>query len=58
MSLSSFFTHIKTNQSVGGAKTGVPGEKPPQQNMACLTYEFVPRARRKPTSLMSCIMIM
>ena len=28
-SLSSFFTHIETNQSVGGAKTGVPGEKPP-----------------------------
>ena len=27
-SLSSFFTHIETNQSVGGAKTGVPGEKP------------------------------
>ena len=27
--LSSFFTHIETNQSVGGAKTGVPGEKPP-----------------------------
>ena len=23
------FTHIETNQSVGGAKTGVPGEKPP-----------------------------
>ena len=22
-------THIKTNQSVSGAKTGVPGEKPP-----------------------------
>ena len=28
-SLSSFFTHIETNQSVGGAKTGVPREKPP-----------------------------
>ena len=28
-SLSSFFTHIEMNQSVGGAKTGVPGEKPP-----------------------------
>ena len=28
-SLSSFFTHIETDQSVGGAKTGVPGEKPP-----------------------------
>ena len=28
-SLSSFLTHIETNQSVGGAKTGVPGEKPP-----------------------------
>ena len=28
-SISSFFTHIETNQSVGGAKTGVPGEKPP-----------------------------
>ena len=28
-SLSSFFTHIETNQSVGGAKTGVPGEIPP-----------------------------
>ena len=28
-SLSSFFTHIETNQSVGGAKTGIPGEKPP-----------------------------
>ena len=28
-SLSSFFTHIETNQLVGGAKTGVPGEKPP-----------------------------
>ena len=28
-SLSSFFTHIETNQSVGGAKTGVPEEKPP-----------------------------
>ena len=26
-SLSSFFTHIETNQSVGGAKTGVPGKK-------------------------------
>ena len=43
MSLSSFFTHIETNQSVGGAKTGVPGEKPPdtpasKQNMACLTF--------------------
>ena len=24
-----FFTHIETNQSVGGAKTGVPGEKTP-----------------------------
>ena len=23
------FTHIETNQSVGGAKTAVPGEKPP-----------------------------
>ena len=53
-SLSSFFTHIETNQSVGGAKTGVPGEKPPDtpaSNMACLTYEFVPRARREPTSV-------
>ena len=28
-SLSRFFTHIETNQSVGGAKTGIPGEKPP-----------------------------
>ena len=28
-SLSSFFTHIETDQSVGGAKTGVPGGKPP-----------------------------
>ena len=28
-SLSSFFTHMETNQSVGGAKTGVPAEKPP-----------------------------
>ena len=28
-SLSSFFTHIETNQSVGGAKTRVPREKPP-----------------------------
>ena len=28
-SLSSFFTYIETDQSVGGAKTGVPGEKPP-----------------------------
>ena len=28
-SLSSFFNHFETNQSVGGAKTGVPGEKPP-----------------------------
>ena len=27
--LSSFFTHIDTNQSVGGVKTGVPVEKPP-----------------------------
>ena len=26
-SLSSFFTHIETNQSVGGAKTGVLGGK-------------------------------
>ena len=26
-SFSSFFTHIETNQSVGGAKTGVPGGK-------------------------------
>ena len=28
-SISSFFTHIETKQSEGGAKTGVPGEKPP-----------------------------
>ena len=28
-SFSSFFTHIETNQSVGGAKTGVPGGKQP-----------------------------
>ena len=27
-SLSSFFTHIEKNQRVGGAKTGVSGEKP------------------------------
>ena len=29
ISLSSFFTHIEMNQSEGGAKYGVPGEKPP-----------------------------
>ena len=29
-SLSSFFTHIETNQSVGGAKTGVPDEIQPR----------------------------
>ena len=28
-SLSSFFTHIEKDQSVGGAKTGVSGEKTP-----------------------------
>ena len=28
-SLSSLFTHIETNQSESVAKTGVPGEKPP-----------------------------
>ena len=51
-SLSSFFTHIETNQSVGGAKTGVPGEKPPDTPASrTSTYEFVPRARREPTAV-------
>ena len=42
--LSSFFTHIETNQSVGGEKTGEPGEKPPD-TLASRTW-FVPHATR------------
>ena len=46
-SLSSFFTHIETNQSVGGAKTGVPGEKPPD-TPASRTW-LVPHVTRAPS---------
>ena len=46
-SLSSFFTHIETNQSVGGAKTGVPGEKPPD-TPASRTY-LVPHVTCAPS---------
>ena len=46
-SLSSFFTHIETNQSVGGAKTGVPGEKPPD-TPASRTW-LVPHMTRAPS---------
>ena len=45
-SLSSFYTHIETNQSVGGAKTGVPGEKPPG-TPASRTW-LVPHVTRAP----------
>ena len=44
--LSSFFTHIETNQSVGGAKTGVPGERPPD-TPASRTW-LVPHVTRAP----------
>ena len=44
---SSFFTHIETNQSVGGAKTGVPGEKPPD-TPASRTW-LVPHVTRAPS---------
>ena len=47
LSLSSFFTHIETNQSVGGAKTGVPGEKPPD-TPASRTW-LVPHVTRAPS---------
>ena len=47
-SLSSFFTHIETNQSVGGAKTGVPEEKrlgtPPSRTWL---VQHVTRARNE-----------
>ena len=46
-SLSSFFTHIETNQSVGGAKTGVPGEKTPD-TPASRTW-LVPHVTRAPS---------
>ena len=46
-SLLSFFTHIKTNQSVGGAKTGVPGEKTPD-TPASRTW-LVPHVTRAPS---------
>ena len=46
-SLSSFFTHIETDQSVGGAKTGVPGEKPPD-TPASSTW-LVPHVTRAPS---------
>ena len=46
-SLSSFFTHIEKNQSVGGAKTGVPGEKPPD-TPASRTW-LVPHVTRAPS---------
>ena len=42
-----FFTHIETNQSVGGAKTGVPGEKPPD-TPASRTW-LVPHVTRAPS---------
>ena len=41
-----FFTHIETNQSVGGAKTGVPGEKPPD-TPASRTW-LIPHVTRAP----------
>ena len=46
-SLSSFFTHIETDQSVGGAKTGVPGEKTPD-TPASRTW-LVPHVTRAPS---------
>ena len=46
-SVSSFFTHIETDQSVGGAKTGVPGEKPPD-TPASRTW-LVPHVTRAPS---------
>ena len=46
-SLSSFFTHIETDQSIGGAKTGVPGEKPPD-TPASRTW-LVPHVARAPS---------
>ena len=46
-SLSSIFTHIEANQSVGGAKTGVPGEKPPD-TPASRTW-LVPHVTRAPS---------
>ena len=44
---SSFFTHIETDQSVGGAKTGVPEEKPPD-TPASRTW-LVPHVTRAPS---------
>ena len=41
------FTHIETDQSVGGAKTGVPGEKPPD-TPASRTW-LVPHVTRAPS---------
>ena len=46
MSLSSFFTHIETNQLLGGTKTGIPGEKPPD-TPASRTW-LVPHVTRAP----------
>ena len=46
-SLSSFFTHIETDQSVGGAKTGVPGKKP-SDTPASRTW-LVPHVTRAPS---------
>ena len=47
MSLSSFFTHIETNKSVGGAKTGVPEEKPP--DIPASRTWLVPHVTRAPS---------
>ena len=52
-----FYTHIETDQSVGGAKTGVPGEKPPD-TPASRTW-LVPHVTRAPSEARthSCEMI-
>ena len=34
-----YFTHFEQSQSLDGIKTGDPREKPPDQNLACLTCD-------------------
>ena len=51
MARQDYFTHFKPSQSLGGAKTGKPWEKPPDYAQAELGSSHVTRARLEPRAV-------
>ena len=49
-----YFTHSQPNQSLGGAKTGYPREKTPDNPQAERLVSHVTRARLEPTAARIC----